>query len=602
MQALSSVEPERSIAGSVRFLWAWMSPRRRRHFAAALGVMLVGAAAELMTIGAVLPFLALVSNPEGAARLPGFRQIIELLGSFAPDNLILLAAVLLAVTAIFAAAVRIALNWVSLRFVLAFSHEMGAAVFGRMMRQPYSYYVTRNTSELLAGFDKIHIVTFALLMPAMQGVIAAAMALAIVVLLFVIDPLSATVAALAMALSYFGLSLAVRRRLRRNSELLSRTATARIQTIQEGLGGIRDVLLEQSQEVFEAKFRRLDHAYRRAQTVNNFINTSPRFIVEATGIVLIAALVVYLGDRPGGVIAAIPVLGALALGAQRLLPLLQLIYGGWSATVGNRRVLFDVVGLMRAPVVGSAPRNRGEPVATFQTDLRLEGVGFRYQDRHPAVESIDLVIPKGARLGVVGETGSGKSTLLDLVMGLLEPTSGMIRIDGVPLTDANRANWQAQIAHVPQAIYLADSSIASNIAFGEPEDLIDSEQVRAAAELAHVDAFIRDLPEGYATLVGERGVRLSGGQRQRIGIARALYKRTPVLVFDEATSALDDATEQAIMASILAVGGDVTLLMIAHRTSTLAGCDRIIKLAGGHVVETGSYEELFETGPKAKRS
>jgi ATP-binding cassette subfamily B protein len=578
----------------MRFLWGSMSHQRRWHFKFAMGVMLLGTVAELMTIGAVLPFLAIVSRSDQASRVPGISTLADLIGGAGQANLVLIAALLLIASAVLASLIRLLLTWVSLRFVLVLSHEIGSTTFARMLRQPYAYHVSRNSSELLAGIEKVQSVVWGVLMPGMQGVTAAVMALAIVILLFSIDPFTALIAAAVMALSYIGVSLAVRARLHRNSEYLAQAAVDRIQTVQEGLGGIRDVLLEQSQDVFERQFQRADYAYRRAQAVNNFINLGPRFVVEGTGIVLIAVLALYFGTQPGGVLAAVPVLGALALGAQRLLPLLQQSYTGWSSLAGNRDMLFDVVALMQAPMTTNIARDRSQPVEPFRDALELRDVSFQYQTGVYALHKVDLRIAKGARIGFVGETGGGKSTLLDIVMGLLEPTSGVIAVDGEPLTDANLSAWQAQVAHVPQAIYLADSSIASNIAFGEPPESIDMDRVREAARLAHVDTFVETLADGYSTSAGERGVRLSGGQRQRIGIARALYKRTPLIVFDEATSALDDATEKAIMASIASLGPDVTLLMIAHRTSTLVGCSLVVRLAEGRIVQRGTYEQVVQ--------
>lgn len=569
-----------------------MSRKRRGHFFSVMGVMFLGILAELATIGAVLPFLALVSDPQRAAHIPGFRQIIEAMGNFAPDNLVLLAAILLISSAILATIIRLLLTWVSLSFVLALSHEIGTKIFGRMMRQPYEYYVSRNTSELLAGVEKVTTVVWGVLMPAMQGVSAFVMSVAIMILLLVIDPLTATIVAVAMALAYFCVSLGVRRRLHRNSEQLALAATGRIQTMQEGMGGIRDVLLEQSQTMFENKFRQFDYVYRRAQAVNNFINLAPRFIVEGAGIVVIAVLAFYFSTQRGGVVAAIPVLGALAIGAQRLLPLLQQTYVAWSSLAGNRQILQDVVELMHAPVVSAKIRSRCREAEPFRQDFQLVNVNFQYGVREPALEEINFTIRKGASVGFVGETGSGKSTLFDIIMALIQPTAGSVLIDGKALSDANCSDWQAQIAHVPQAIFLSDSSISSNIAFGAADEDIDQSRVRRAAELAHIDAFIEQLPEGYETPVGERGVRLSGGQRQRIGIARALYKEAPILILDEATSALDDETEAAIMRSILSLGQDVTLLMIAHRLSTLHECDQLVRLERGRIVGIGSFSQI----------
>lgn len=590
-----------SVPEALRFLWRTMSTRRRRHFYAAVLVMLLGAVAELVTIGAVLPLLALVASPDSAREVAALRVIADLFGAEDSRSLLTASALLLIGAAVAALALRLWLTRVSLQFVLLLSHEIGTAVFARMLRQPYSYYVTRNSSELLASQEKVQTVIWSVLMPGMQGTISVVIASAIITLLILIDPFTATIAAATLAFCYVGISFGVRRRLNRNSERLSSSASERMQTMQEGLGGIRDILLEQSQEVFESKYRCVDYEYRNAQVANNFIALAPRFLVEATGILLLALLTLYFSAKPGGVIAAIPVLGAMAVGAQRLLPLLQQAYTAWSAFTGNRQVLIDVVELMRTPIVTSASRDRSHPPVAFRESIAFDRVSFRYDNRGYALRDIDLVIPKGARVGLVGETGSGKSTMLDILMGLLDPTSGAVRIDGQVLDDRNRANWQAQIAHVPQAIYLADSSIAVNIAFGESDDALDRARVGDAARRAHLHDFICSLPEGYETAVGERGVRLSGGQRQRIGIARALYKQASVLVLDEATSALDSRVEAGVMRSIFALERDLTLLMIAHRTTTLAGCDRIVRLEAGRIVEIGTYEDLIGEELGARR-
>jgi ATP-binding cassette subfamily B protein len=250
----------------------------------------------------------------------------------------------------------------------------------------------------------------------------------------------------------------------------------------------------------------------------------------------------------------------------------------------------DVLGLLEAPVVASAPA--GSEPRPFAKDIVFDRVSLSYPGRVPALEEVSLTIKKGERIGLVGTTGSGKSSFLDLLMALLDPSEGEIRIDGSRLDDSVRPGWQAQIAHVPQAVYLADASIASNIAFAEPETAIERERVEAAARQAHLHDFIAALPEGYDTKVGERGVRLSGGQRQRIAIARALYKKANLLIFDEATGALDRKTERAIMDGIAELGRGITILIVAHRISALAGCDRIVRLEAGRIVESGSYTEL----------
>ena len=581
-----------SLTATLVALLRTMGGRRRRHLVFASLALAAGAVAELMTIGAVLPFLALVADPARAAELPGFSIFLALTGAGPGDDLVMRAAVLLIVATLAAAAMRVTILWITQGFVIGFSHDIGTAIFSRMLRQPYSYYVTRNPSELLASIEKVHILTFGTLLPLLNAISATLIASAIIALLLWIEPFTAAIAAVAVALLYLGVSIVTRPRLRANSQILAQTATARIQAIQEGLGGIRDILLGNSQHVFEENFRRLDLRYRRAHARNLFMNGAPRFLIEAAGVIVLVLLALTLSLRPGGIVAAIPVLGALALGAQRLLPLLQQAYVGWSAFAGNAGMVEDVIALIRAPILSVPAAGHQVRPTPFETDIVFDKVSLSYPDRTPALRGIELRIAKGERIGLVGTTGSGKSSLLDLLMALIEPSDGEIRIDGERLDDRMRPSWQAQIAHVPQSLYLADGSIASNIAFAEPEESIDPARVEEAARLAQLHEFIAALPEGYETKVGERGIRLSGGQRQRIGIARALYKQAGVLIFDEATGALDRKTEKAIMAEVAALGREITMIVVAHRTSALTLCDRIVRLEGGRIVDPASHEEL----------
>lgn len=579
-----------SLSDALRTLVAAAKPERRRLFAATIALMLVGALAELATIGAVFPFLAIVTDPARARRYRAMEWLFQHVGG-TNDRLILFCAGGLVLIAIGAGLVRLLLTWLNLRFVLLYGHDVGTDIFGRLLRQPYIDFVTRNSSDAIAALEKLSTVVFGVLMPAMQGLAAGLISVFIIACLFAIDPVAASAAGLSLGATYVLVTLATRGRLERNSQVLGTAAAGRIRVLQEGLGGIRDIVIDNSQPVFEATFTDLDYRYRRAQVVNNMIALSPRYLVETAVIVLIAVFTVYFAQRPGGLLAAVPVLGALAIGAQRLLPLMHQAYNGWTSVAGNRQLIIDVAALLRIPVRPAALPGAGQ-LRPLARDIVVDGVTFRYLAREDALRDVSLTIAKGERIGFVGQTGSGKSTLIDLLMGLLPPSEGQIRIDGVVLNDRTLTDWQAQIAHVPQAIYLSDGSIAANIAFGVPAAAIDMDRVREAAHRAGIDSFIADQPQGYNTTVGERGVRLSGGQRQRIGIARALYKGARVLVFDEATSALDEDTEAAIMESIYRLDSDVTLLMIAHRLSTLAGCDRIVRLDKGRIVNANSRQEM----------
>jgi ATP-binding cassette subfamily B protein len=298
---------------------------------------------------------------------------------------------------------------------------------------------------------------------------------------------------------------------------------------------------------------------------------------------MIALLAYGISIRNAGFAQAIPLLGALALGAQRLLPIMQQLYQSWSNLKGGQNSLEDVLDLIKQPLPSHSNEQMPEPIK-FKSSIRLNNIGFRYLDEGPQVlRNISFEIQKGSRVGIMGVTGSGKSTLLDIVMGLLLPTTGTLEIDGASITAENFRAWQIHIAHVPQAIFLADISIAENIAIGVPLEKIDIRRVKYAAQKAQIAQTIESWERQYQTLVGERGVRLSGGQRQRIGIARALYKKANVIVFDEATSALDNETEAAVMEAINAIGDDITVLMVAHRLTTLERCDQILEIQNGRI-------------------
>ena len=287
-------------------------------------------------------------------------------------------------------------------------------------------------------------------------------------------------------------------------------------------------------------------------------------------------------------------LGAFAVGAQRLLPMVQQVYASWSQVTGSRVALQEVIDSLGPPGEEIVlPRPDSVEPLPFRHTIRLEGVNYRYPSGEAdAIVDVDLEIPRGSRIGLIGKSGSGKSTLVDLLMGLIQPATGRMLVDGQRLNAELEPRWQRQVAHVPQAIFLADMSVASNIAFGRPAGTIDLERVREAARDAELDDFIRSLPKGYDTQIGERGVRLSGGQRQRLGIARALYKRASLLVLDEATSALDDATESSVIGSIAALSSDLSIVMIAHRVTTLQSCDEIYEMRDGRIARVGSYMDM----------
>lgn len=565
-------------------LYREASPARRHSLHLTLVLMVFAALAEMLTIGILLPLLTLVSDSVPAMHSSTVRLFTGLIDSGNPDLLLPRAILLLAVAAISAAIIRLGMLRTSQRLAFTLGHDISARIFSRMLHQPYRNYLGRKPSEVFAGIDNIQVLINGVLGPLMQAATSTILGFGIMAMLLVIAPEPTLVAMLVIAVIYGGIAVANRERLRTNSMAMAAMAKARIQALHEGHGGLRDIILDRAQRVFEDKFNRIDNAFRKAQADNQFFAGAPRFVVEAAGIVLVGLLAGRLDAQPGGLAASLPVLGALALGAQRLLPLLNHAYFGWSQFAGNRQVLHDMLILLQMPVVSPRGEVAARPLAH---EIRFEDVSLVHPGRGAVLRGINLVIARGERVGIVGPTGSGKSSLLDLLMGLVEPSQGQILIDGVRLDDDSRSGWQAALAHVPQTIYLADASIAANIAFGQTEASVDRSRVQDAARLAMLDPFIAILEQGLETEVGDRGIALSGGQRQRIGLARAFFKQATLLVLDEATGQLDPDTESAVLDAIAALPRDHTVVIVAHSPSGLAEVDRIVRLEDGRIVEDG---------------
>lgn len=582
---------EMSSAEALRALYRTLPTRRRREAWLTIGLMLIGALAEVLSVGSIVPFLAVLTDPTRLSAIPIVGEVIA--GLSPGTDLVAVTAVAFMALFLLSGLLRLLLAKVSQALAFNIAHDLSVVAFAKLIRQPYPYYVARHSGEALSQFEKLHNITFTVLLSGVQALISSVIALLLIVLLVVINPEVAMISAGVLIGIYLLISLAVQPVLKRNSTVGSIHAERRIRRVQEALGGIRDILLDRSQPAFEREFEYSADHFRRASATNAFISQAPRILIEMVGMAMIGGYAWYLAGQSGGVTAAIPMLGALALGAQRLLPMLQQSYVGWSSFLGNRQNVFDVVALLSLDA--HDPPEPVEGAKVFDRSIRFSGVGFSYPTDGTVLGEIDFAIAKGERIGIAGTTGSGKSTLMDLLLGLLEPSAGAILIDGVPLDERSRSAWQAEIAHVPQAIYLIDDTIAANIAFGVAASAIDQARVEHAARAAGIAEFIDRLPDGYATRTGERGVRLSGGQRQRIGIARALYKRASVLVFDEATSALDTRTEDGVMASIAALAADITIVMIAHRLTTLKDCDRVIHL------EKGQIEKVVEKGGAVAR-
>ena len=591
----SSPVPTITLPQLFRRLWQHLRPRRRRQLVVASGLIVLSALAEVMSLGAALPFLGVLTAPARVFAYPPVAHFARNWGLTTPEQVVLPFVVGFVLTALFAGSFRLFTIWVSTRIAYATGADLSSEVYRRTLYQPYRVHVLTNSSDVISGITGKIGETINVLNVALTLLSSCAMLILVTLALLIVNPTIALAAIIGFGGSYGLITAISRRRLQRASQRIAQEHTRVVKALQEGLGGIRDVLLDGTQPVYCEIYRKSDHALRRAHGDIIFIGTSPRPAMEALGMVLIAALAYGVSRQAGGLAPALPVLGALALGAQRLLPALQQGYNAWASIVGSQASVSQTIELLDRPLPADA-LSAPPPVLSFNSEVRFNKVRFRYSNDGPWVlDDFNLTIRKGSRIGFVGTTGSGKSTALDLLMGLLSPDEGEVLVDGEPICGSRVRAWQKTIAHVPQNIFLADTSLAENIAFGVPPDSIDFDRVKLAARQAQIAEFIESRRGGYDAWVGERGVRLSGGQRQRIGIARALYKQASVLVFDEATSALDNATEQSVMDAIDGLNRDLTILLIAHRLSTVRRCDSIVELAQGRVVAQGKYERLVET-------
>jgi len=573
-------------------LWHHISVRRRRQFMLLLVLMLLTSLSEVVGIGAVLPFLGVLTSPEYIFELPAAQPVIQALNLTEPPQLLLPFTIAFAVAVLISGAMRLLLLWASAKLSLATGADLSISVYRRTLYQPYAVHCARNSSEVITGITTKVGTAIVIISDVIKIISAGVILTAILIAMLAVNPVVALVAFSGFGLIYWAIIRLTRSRLLINSQTTARESTCVIKSLQEGLGGIRDVLIDGLQATYCQIYRNADLPLRRVEANNQFVSGSPRFAMEPLGIILIIALAYSLAQQAEGFSKAIPILGTIAMGAQRLLPAMQQAYAAWSSIRASHAPLQDALDLLDQPLPDYANQPAAQPLP-FKHNISLKQLGFRYNTQMPyVIKQLNLTIAKGSRVGFIGITGSGKSTLLDIVMSLLQPTDGRLEIDGQAVTPDNYRAWQAHIAHVPQAIFLADSSIEENIAFGVPKGQIDHERVRQASQQAQIADSIKSWPEQYQTFIGERGIRLSGGQRQRIGIARALYKQANVIIFDEATSALDNKTEQAVMQAIEGLSKDLTLLIIAHRLTTLKNCTQIVELAEGGIKRTGSYQDI----------
>lgn len=560
--------------------------------------MTISAIINVMGIAFVAPFIAIVSNPHAIQTHEKIAWLFNELHFTSTHKFLLFLGVLVLIMLAVGNGIGALTSYLSLRFINMRSFTLSKRLLENYLKQPYVYFLNKNsavlTKNILSEVDAVvaHVLRYLLDMSAKSVAM-----FFIAALLFAVNWVLAISIIVVLGGAYIAIYASVRRRLGAISHVHTEAQEQRYRITSEALGGIKEIKLQGCENVFLESYEKPAKAFAAHAAAGQIIADLPRYALEVIafgGIVLIVLYLLAVQHSFGNIM---PLLALYAFAGYRLMPGLQAIFGAMTSIKAHAHAL-DILyhDLMEKKWHQSTPdTNHGNVRLSFQHALQLQNISFTYpESKHVILSHLNLTIAAGESVGIVGETGAGKTTIVDIILGLLQPTSGNIVVDDTEITAANYSAWQKNLGYVPQHIYLADETVARNIAFGVEENKMDLSRIEQAGKMASIhDFIINELPQGYETTVGERGVRLSGGQRQRLGIARALYRDPNILVFDEATSALDSVTEEKIMQEIYHLSRKKTLIIIAHRISTLLHCDKIVVLQKGIVQDVGTYTELM---------
>lgn len=590
-------------------LYSLLTAKQRKELLRLQILVVLMSFAEIAGVVSIGPFMALVGDMSQLQSDGLMADLYRASGFEEPRTFLFWLGVGVLVVLTGAALVSMFTIWRLSMYGSRVGAELSSRLYHHYMHQNWLFHASGSSSQLTNQIaQECQRITAFIINPLMQMNAKLVMALLMVIAIFLYNPAVALAGLVIFSLAYLLLYRTVRRRLVRNGKAITEAQRLRFTLMAEGFGGIKDALLLGRQQVFTERFDGASDRFAEAQGNTQAMSQVPRYAMELIAFSSVIFLILYLlAAHQGNLGTILPVLSVYALAGFKLLPAFQQVYTSLSQIRGNLAA-FDA---LRDDLYASSREQSRQALAEQEHteqhlaprhSIRLDNVTFAYPGKQePALKGLSLEIPANQVIGLVGASGSGKSTAIDLLLGLIEPQQGQVLIDGQQLTGDNRRAWQNTLGFVPQAIFLADSSIRENIAFGLPPELIDDDKVRQAATMAHLDELLTELPDGLDTRVGERGVQLSGGQRQRIGIARALYHDADVLVLDEATSALDGITEKLIMDAIHDFSGKKTIIMIAHRLATVKQCDSIYLLADGQAVDQGSYEELAERNDMFRR-
>lgn len=590
---------------TLRKLLTILSTRERKRLVFVLLSMVLMGFFEVVGVGSIMPFISVVSEPDLIHTNEYLSWAYEAFGFTTARGYLLAFGIAVMSFLVFSNVSRALVSWVVHRYSSMRLHSIGYRLLRRYLDQPYVFFLNQNTSVLAKNIlNEVTAVVNRFLLPSLEFASKGVIAISIVSLLFFVDPLLAALITGVLTTAYALVFLAVRRTLNSIGKKRLVTNSLRFKYATEAMSGIKDIKLLRKEHSFLRAYGVPSKGYAKAEVASAIIGEIPKYFLETIAFGGVLLIVLYLIQTRGNFNEIVPIISLYALAGYRLMPALQSLFRSltkmrYSAPLVET-LYDDLVGWEESRSSSSGPP--AEPLP-FRVQFDLRDIRFRYPNTdEPVIRDESISVTKNTTVGFVGPTGCGKTTLVDIVLGLLVPETGEVLVDGVPVDDDNRRNWQANLGYVPQHIYLTDDTIAKNIAFGVPSEELDPSAVERAARVANLHDFIaNELHDGYETIVGERGIRLSGGQRQRIGIARAVYHDPDVLILDEATSALDNLTEQAIMDAIHNLSHQKTILMIAHRLSTVRECDVIYMMDHGKIVDSGGYDDLLARNASFRR-
>lgn len=581
----------------IRKVLALLSPRERRQSYLLFIMSLIVALLEVIGIASIMPFMAVLVNPDMVKDNVYLNTVYSALEFTDPGRFLLFLGVMVFVALIISISSKAFTTWAISHFTQMREYSVGRRLLAGYLRQPYEWFLNQHSADLgKSVLSEAQLVVRGALVPLMEYLARITVVVAVLLLLVVVNPIVALVVGIAMGGAYSMIYIGLRRMLDRVGTERVAANEKRFKVVSETFGGIKELKLGALEDVALRRFDGPAQRFARTQVLAYVMGILPRYALEIISFGGILILTLFLMRSGNGLQDTLPMIALYALAGYRLMPALQESYRTATSLRFSGPALDRLHGDLQALAAEEVSDSNSSQRMIPERRIQLKDATYSYPNApRPAVAGLNLEIQANKTVGLVGRTGSGKTTAVDLILGLLKPQCGALYVDGAEITQENRRSWQRTLGYVPQQIFLADDTVAANIAFGIEKEQINQEAVEYAASVANLHEFVtRELPMGYQTFVGERGTRLSGGQRQRIGIARALYHQPKVLILDEATSALDNLMEQAVMEAVQNLAGEITIIMIAHRLSTLRDCDSICVLEHGRIVDEGSFDELTQ--------